>query len=150
MLPLCYNKSGSIAEINCHEYAMKYNKCVICESPRSSSSPVCSSCMPLYSAYLSEPWFLELARLQRKQFQIDRLESAHYTDQYNQHSLSNQYGSKRKRGRPRRSETIEAYVRSVYHSGLSIRQLTRLCYIHGFSISRETVRAIINKIKTDN
>jgi len=79
MLPLCYNKSGSIAEINCHEYAMKYNKCVICESPRSSSSPVCSSCMPLYSAYFSEPWFLELARLQRKQFQIDRLESAHYT-----------------------------------------------------------------------
>lgn len=149
-MPLWYNNSGSTAKINCHRYAMKYNKCVICESPRSSGSLVCSGCFPLYSSYFNELWFIELSRLQRKQFQIDRLESAQYIDQQSQRFLSNQYGSKRKRGRPRRSDTIEAYIRSVYHSGLSIRQLTRLCYVHGFSVSRETVRAIINKIKTDN
>jgi hypothetical protein len=128
---------------------MNVNKCLMCESLRSSSSILCSVCHPLYSPYVDTDWFKELVRLQKRQYYIDRLESTDYTDLFFASSLQTQYGSSRQRGRPRHPETIEAYIRAIYNPSFSIRYITKLCYSHGLTVSRETVRSIVNKIKAD-
>lgn len=129
---------------------MKSNKCIICEEPRTSLSPfLCSVCIPMYSPYVHTQWFRELVKLQKRQFQIDRLESATF-EEWAQAPPQFSYGSSKSRGRPRKSITIEAYIRANYVEGISIRKMTDLCYSRGLAVSRETVRSIINKIRLTN
>ena len=128
---------------------MKHNKCLMCEGVRSSASVLCTDCSALYGPYTNERWFLELCALQKKQYQIDRIESAAYTDTHWKHSMMTYYGPNKKRGRPRRTDTVEAFIRAVYQPGISIRKLTAYCISHGLEVSRETVRSIIQKINDD-
>lgn len=126
---------------------MRYVKCLFCDERRQSQDFLCRVCRILYNPYKNEVWFKEFVDLEKYQRRITKIESANYdVSQVSKHS-STFWGSSRPRGRPRKIDLIEAYVRSIYSSNLSIRQLTKLCNAAGLDVSRESVRSIINKIK---
>lgn len=85
--------------------------------------------------------------MEQLQNKINKYESANYNVDHTHRSGEFHYGSSKPRGRPKTTAVIESYIRSIYDSSLSVRQLTRLCNAVGLVVSRESVRAIMNKIK---
>lgn len=126
---------------------MRYVKCLFCDDRRQSQDFLCKSCRELYNPYKNEIWFKEFVDLERVQRRITKAESVNYDVSQTPKAGGTFWGSSKPRGRPRKVDLIEAYVRSIYSSNLSVRQLTKLCNAAGLSVSRESVRSIINKIK---
>lgn len=126
---------------------MRYTKCLFCDNPKLRSSSFCEYCKNLYEPYKSEKWFHELVRMEQLQKKITKYESANHDVDHVYRSTQSFYGASRSRGRPRTTLVIESYIRSIYDPSYSVRQLTNLCLSVGLQVSRESVRAIINKIK---
>lgn len=126
---------------------MRYSKCLFCDNPKVRGDFLCDFCKTLYDPYRSELWFKELVQMEQLQNKISKYESANYNVDYAYRTGDFQYGASRPRGRPKTTAVIESYIRSIYNASLSVRQLTRLCNSVGLVVSRESVRAIINKIK---
>ena len=128
-------------------YLMRYVKCLFCENKRKRSDFLCVFCRSLYGQYEKEPWFSELTKMEKNQRRISRIESTNYDVDYLAKEVETYWGSFKKRGRPKTTELIESYIRSIYKEEFSIRQLTKLCNSAGLAVSRESVRSIINRIK---
>lgn len=126
---------------------MRYTKCLFCDNPKARGDSLCSFCKSIYDPYRSESWFKELVQMEQLQNKINKYESANYNVDHAHRSGDFQYGASKPRGRPKTTAVIESYIRSIYDSSLSVRQLTRLCNSVGLVVSRESVRAIMNKIK---
>lgn len=126
---------------------MRYVKCLFCEDKRQPQDFLCKFCRDLYNPFKNEIWFKEFIDLERIQRRITKAESVNYDVSQTPKATSTFWGSSKPRGRPRKVDFIEAYVRSIYSDNLSIRQITKLCNAAGLSVSRESVRSIINKIK---
>ncbi len=126
---------------------MRYAKCLFCDNPKLRKGILCEFCKNLYGPYSSEQWFKEIVQMEQLQNKITKYESANYNVDYAFKTEETPLGSSRPRGRPKTTAVIESYIRSIYDKNYSVRQLTRLCNAVGLSVSRESVRAIINKIK---
>lgn len=126
---------------------MRYVKCLFCENKRVRGSSFCAFCRDLYSPYKSEVWFSELVQMEQRQRSITKIESSNYDVDFLSKSSEANWGSSRKRGRPKTAEVVESFIRSIYRDDLSIRQITKQCVSAGLVVSRESVRSIINKIK---
>jgi hypothetical protein len=126
---------------------MRYVKCLFCENRRKRGHSLCSFCFSLYGPYQSESWYHELISMEKQQRRITKIESTNYNVDYFPKETETYWGSFRKRGRPRTTEVVESYIRSIYQEQFSVRQLTSICNNAGLNVSRESVRGIINKIK---
>jgi hypothetical protein len=85
--------------------------------------------------------------MEKNQRRISKIESTNYDVDFFPKESETYWGSFRQRGRPKTTELIESYIRSIYKDDFSIRQLTKLCNSAGLKVSRESVRSIINRIK---
>lgn len=128
---------------------MRYVKCLFCERQRQRKDFLCKFCRTLYGPYEKELWFSELVTMERRQQAITKQESVNYELDYLTKESRPQWGSSRSRGRPRTTDLVESYVRSIYRDNMSIRQLAALCVESGLKVSRESIRTILNKIKND-
>ena len=128
---------------------MRYVQCLFCEERRQRKDFLCKFCRTLYGPYEKEPWFSEFVAMERRQRSITKQESTNYEVDFLSKEQRVHWGSSRSRGRPRTTDLVESYVRSVYQDDLSVRKLTLLCTQSGLRVSRESIRTIINKIKND-
>jgi hypothetical protein len=126
---------------------MRYVKCLFCELKKKRSDFLCSYCRSLYGPYEKEDWFLDLVNMEKIQRRISKIESTNYDVDFFPKETETYWGSFKQRGRPRTTDLIESYIQSVYADNFSIRQLTKLCNSSGLTVSRESVRSIINRIK---
>jgi len=126
---------------------MRYVRCLFCDDRRKSGDFLCLSCRSLYGPYSSSEWFLELVAMERRQRRITKIESTNYEVDYLSKEPERFWGSSRPRGRPKTTDIIESFIKSIYEKNLSVRKLTKICNMTGLTVSRESVRMIINKIK---
>jgi hypothetical protein len=138
-----YNTPNLFVKLVC----MRYVKCLFCENRRKRSDFLCVSCRSLYGPYDKEVWFFELVKMEKNQRRISRIESTNYDVDFLPKESETYWGSFRQRGRPKTTELIESYIRSIYKEEYSVRQITKLCNSAGLVVSRESVRFIINRIK---
>jgi len=126
---------------------MRYIRCLFCDNGKQRFDFLCRDCRLLYGPYDKELWFIELVAMERKQLKITRQESTNYDVSYLSKEIRPHLGSSRARGRPRTTSLVESYVRSIYESTASVRQVTARCLEAGLIVSRESIRTILNKIK---
>lgn len=122
-------------------------KCLFCDNFRMKGLVTCQNCRA-YLQYEHEPWFRELLHMDRTQRRIDSYEISHLG--YLVDTAATTLGLVRFRrtvGAPSKlSRKEKEFIRSLRdEEHLSYRKLhKRLVNEYGFSISRETVRRIIN------
>jgi hypothetical protein len=128
---------------------MRYVQCLFCDERKQRSDFLCKSCRILYGPYEKEAWFSEFVQMERKQRRITKQESTNFEVDFLPKEPRPQWGSSKSRGRPRTTDLVESYIRSIYQDSFSIRKITSLCQESGLVVSRESVRTILNKIKSD-
>lgn len=126
---------------------MRYVRCLFCDERRKSSDFLCLKCRTLYGPYSKEEWFSELIDMEKKQRKITRTESTNFEVDHTHKEPDRFWGSSKPRGRPKTTNVIESFIKSVYSPEHSVRSLTKLCNATGLVVSRESVRMIINRIK---
>ena len=129
------------------EINMRYTKCLFCEEPKVRGDFLCRYCRTLYNPYKAEVWFTEFIILEQRQRRISRTESTNFEVDRLSLQKSTFFGSSKPRGRPKTTSLIESYIYSIYHESMSVRVLTRMCVSAGLTVSRESVRTIVNKLK---
>ena len=139
--------AGKYAQNNLSGEFMRYVRCMFCDERRKSGDFLCAACRTLYGPYAAEEWFSELVQMEKRQRRITKLESTNFEVDYLPKEPERYWGSSRPRGRPRTTDIIESFIKSVYSANHSVRSLTKLCNATGLIVSRESVRMIINKLK---
>lgn len=129
---------------------MRYVKCLFCENRKKRGKSLCSFCENLYSPYQTEEWYSEIVKMEQLQRRITKTESVNYDVDHLSKGFNTFFGSSRPRGRPKTTPLVESFIQSVYSVNLSIREITKLCNTSGLSVSRETVRSVVNRLKLTN
>ena len=126
---------------------MRYVKCLFCDNRKAPNDFLCAFCRNMYNPYVLEEWFSEFVKLEQIQKRITIAESANYDVDFISKDYKSYFGASRPRGRPKTTPLIESFIQSIYTENQSIRKITKACNLAGLSVSRESVRAIINRIK---
>lgn len=123
--------------------------CCVCDNRASKGSQFCKDCVLIYTEVENEEWFKDLCKLMKKQRMIDQMER--YT-LYKSNSIPNIVPKViRPTGRPKTSIVIRELVKILKDSDstLSVREIEEICRISKISVSRETIRRILQELKRE-